>query len=825
MCRLASAANELVPAGTLVEDLWDGAPTPGAASTLQSHVSAVRKVLGADRIRAQAGGYRLVAEPGELDARLVSTLAATARAAARAGAWSDARQQADEALGHYRGEPYVDAGGAAWARGEVSRLGELRLELVELRIDALLVDGDHAAAAAEAEAVLADEPLRERVWAQLMLALHRGDRRAEALRAYQRLRRSLGDELGLEPSPALVALESAIAVDDPAVATGLPWVGEIREATPPAPSGERTPTADSVPLEATDVPPILRDAAEAPTVGRAEPRRVVAAALAALAAGRGGTVVVAGEGGIGKTTLIAQAVCAEPAIAVLYGRCLADGELCYQPFIDALSGAPAVVRRAAGDLLSGLGPLAGPLSGPASGAPLGERSGDTVVDRYLLFQGVERVLGAFADERPVALVIDDLQWADEGTVALARHLADRVADERVLLLIGVRTVDIDPDDAVGGLLADLHRVRRVSRVDLDGLLADDIAELAERFGSPPAIADRLADADRRQPVLRRPSCCATAGSVSMVGRRCRRPSPTWSAAGPGRSGADAARLLAGAAVVGSTFDAALLAEVAELPLDEVLDALDQAVERGLVVEHERPGGIAGFAFAHALAGSRARRDARPPAVGAPCTGEPRSRSAGAAGGPGGARPALAAAATSPTTSPLVVGAACRAGDDALAQLVPSEALGWFDRGLAVLDDGDPVVAEHSTRRRCPVNGPGCSSGEPVPCSTSTTRPPARRCAIAAAAAADSGDAELLAAAALTGSRGFASSLRPIRVRRATLLEQAVEAGPSPATRSRLLADLATELMMVDAARASALAREAIDLARADGGRGRRCSMR
>ncbi|MFT3851847.1 MAG: hypothetical protein QM733_03775 [Ilumatobacteraceae bacterium] len=422
----------------------------------------------------------------------------------------------------------------------------------------------------------------------------------------------------------------------------------------------------------------------------------------------------------------------------------------------------------------------------------------------MLFQGVEQVLAALAARRPLVLVVDDLHWADGGTVALVRHLVDRVADEPLLLVVAVRAVDLDPDDPAGALLADLHRARRLVRVDLDGLGVDDIAELAARFGSPPEVAERLASLTSGNPYfvaeLLRHGWLGLDGdeplpaTVSdMVRRRA------------GAAGPDVARLLAGAAVIGPTFDAALVAEVTERAPGEVLDALDQALDRGLIVEQEQPGGTTSLTFTHALAAAAlagtlsasrrrvlhrrcalalARRRRVPPAA----VAQHWLSGYGADDGP------------------VVVEALRRAGDDALAQLVPSEALAWFDRAIEVADDVDLPAAARAQllvgRARALFDLNDADAG------------PAIRDAVDAAAA--SGDAELLAAAALTGSRGYASSLRPARVHRAALLEQAVEADPSPPMRSRLLADLATELMMVDAGRASALAREAIDLAVAAG---------
>src|SRR5262249_54337692 len=123
------------------------------------------------------------------------------------------------ALGRWRGAALADAAGAAWAAPEIARLEELRLVAVESYLDALLATGDNAAVIAAAESAVAEHPLRERLWAILMTALYRDGRQADALRAFQRLREVLGNELGIEPSRELVELDARIVrqeVDDPA---------------------------------------------------------------------------------------------------------------------------------------------------------------------------------------------------------------------------------------------------------------------------------------------------------------------------------------------------------------------------------------------------------------------------------------------------------------------------------------------------------------------------------------------------------------------------------------------------------------------------------
>jgi DNA-binding SARP family transcriptional activator len=207
LSRLLVDANRVVPTGRLVEDVWSGSPPPGAAQTLRSHLASLRRALGAGRVAFRGSGYCVVVEPGELDAAVfeaavVDSLAALARAETARGLAG-----LDQALGLWRGPALVEVADEPWAMGVAARLDELRQSAVESALDARLILGGHREVVGLAKAALAEHPLRERLWGQLMLALYRCGRQAEALRAYQRLRTTLGEELGIAPSAELVALE------------------------------------------------------------------------------------------------------------------------------------------------------------------------------------------------------------------------------------------------------------------------------------------------------------------------------------------------------------------------------------------------------------------------------------------------------------------------------------------------------------------------------------------------------------------------------------------------------------------------------------------
>jgi predicted ATPase/DNA-binding SARP family transcriptional activator len=210
LALLVLEAGELVPAERIVEEIWPEARGGGARS-LQVYVSDLRKLLDEpDRIRGEAGGYRLEARPEEIDARRFERLLAEGRRLRASGEPAGAAEALRQALGLWRGAPLADLAYESPARVEITRLEGLRVDAYEELIEAELALGHHREVLPEIEALVAAEPLRERPRRQLMLALYRCGRQADALDAYQDARRTLVDELGLEPGQELRELEAAI---------------------------------------------------------------------------------------------------------------------------------------------------------------------------------------------------------------------------------------------------------------------------------------------------------------------------------------------------------------------------------------------------------------------------------------------------------------------------------------------------------------------------------------------------------------------------------------------------------------------------------------
>jgi DNA-binding SARP family transcriptional activator len=213
LARLLLDARRVVPADALVDALWADAPA-SAHKVVQVYVSQLRKALGGARIETRAPGYVVRAGPDELDLARFESLVAAAQ-----GAVEPARrvEVLREALSLWRGPALAEFRDTPFAQAASRRLAELRLNALEQRLDAELQLGEDATLVPELEALVAEEPLREGARRQLMLALYRSGRQAEALERYRQGRRLLVEELGIEPSPALQQLEQAILRQDPAL--------------------------------------------------------------------------------------------------------------------------------------------------------------------------------------------------------------------------------------------------------------------------------------------------------------------------------------------------------------------------------------------------------------------------------------------------------------------------------------------------------------------------------------------------------------------------------------------------------------------------------
>jgi predicted ATPase/DNA-binding SARP family transcriptional activator len=217
LALLLVRGGEVVSADRLIEDLWDGDPPETGRHTMQGCVYRLRQALAADawRLETRLPGYQLKVSADELDARRFQQLAQQGRDALAGGRPAVAAGLLQEALGLWRGPALADLLDASALAGERARLEGMRLTVLEDRVEADLAVGRHAGLVAELERLVAEHPFRERLWGQLMVALYRAGRQAEALQAFRRAREVLGEELGLEPSPWLTRLQEQMLLHDP----------------------------------------------------------------------------------------------------------------------------------------------------------------------------------------------------------------------------------------------------------------------------------------------------------------------------------------------------------------------------------------------------------------------------------------------------------------------------------------------------------------------------------------------------------------------------------------------------------------------------------
>ena len=330
--------NAPVSAETLADAVWDGAPPPAAVETLRSYIRRLRRALGpagAARIEARDPGYLIRVRPAELDVLEFEDWCRQADAALRRRAWAQAGVAAGRAMDLWRGAPLLDVPSQVLRDGCVPRLEQLRLQALEDRAEAELNQAGHAALVPQLRELAGEYPLRERFHAQLMLALYRAGRQAEALEAYRTARRALAQELGVEPGPELRGLHERILAGDAALLvpehpelpgqSELPQQFELPE--PPEPPGQ-----SSVPALRTAARPAPWPHLVGGVPGRALGFQERAEALRLRQALEGaGTAVVgqvlSGLGGVGKTQLAAN-----------YARtAFTDGRLDVSVWVNAVS--------------------------------------------------------------------------------------------------------------------------------------------------------------------------------------------------------------------------------------------------------------------------------------------------------------------------------------------------------------------------------------------------------------------------------------------------------------------------------------------------------
>lgn len=288
LARLAISANRVISIDLLLDDLWGPDLGPASKQALQAQVSRIRRALGdASRLVARPPGYVLRVEPDELDAARFEALLARARTAAGEGDLIAAADLWADAERCWRGPVLAEFADYPVIQAEAARLEELRLSAIEARIQVDLDLGRHDRLVAELDGLVGTHPYRERLWAQLMLVLYRSGRQADALAAYQRVRRILAEELGIPPGPELCRLEEAVILQKP----------ELDWAPPHAGPASNISLAEPVPID----PPHNLPRPRSTFVGRQDELDDLEKLLATP-----GLLTMVGPGGVGKTRLAVE---------------------------------------------------------------------------------------------------------------------------------------------------------------------------------------------------------------------------------------------------------------------------------------------------------------------------------------------------------------------------------------------------------------------------------------------------------------------------------------------------------------------------------------
>ncbi len=608
LALLLLRANEVVSSDRLILELWGDERLEDASKALQVAVSRLRRTLhprgSPDEPDAllvtRAPGYELRLDRGQLDLRCFEDRAAAGKQALAAGDPAGAAAILRDALALWRGSPLADLAYASFAQTEIDRLEELRLATVEARIEADLALGRHADLVAELEGLTDQYPLRERLRFQLMLALYRSRRQAEALETYRETRRVLVEQLGIEPGPELRELHEAILNQDPALAP---------QRAPERPRG--SPSGQARPAVSVDRAPTAGE-----FVGRGHELAEFLAGLEDARAGRSALFLIAGEPGIGKSRLAAELTAHAEArgAKVLWGRCWeAGGAPAYWPWVQALR---AYIRdvdreRLRAELGGGAADIAQMLPELRElfpDLPPPPRSLDPEGARFRLFDSTASFLRASGTGQPLVVVLDDLHAGDAPSLLLLRFLAHELRDARVVLVGAYRDREAGAQNAVRETMAELHREPITRPVQLGGLGPAEVARFiesvagtapsarlsaaiqAETEGNPLFVGElvRLLAAEGRLQEAGHPDWRPSIprGLRDVIGHRLRHLS------------ADCKRLLSVASVLGREFRLDALERVSERPADEMLGLLDEA--RVARVIGELPSARGGLRFSHAL---------------------------------------------------------------------------------------------------------------------------------------------------------------------------------------------------------------------------------
>ncbi|MCZ7571669.1 MAG: AAA family ATPase [Ardenticatenaceae bacterium] len=618
---LALDRGHLVPQDRLLEALWPDLEPGSAANSLYVAVSRLRKLLGpAPLIGRDVAGYTLAATDAVwIDVEEFQRLLGQGREWRRRGAWAAAAQAYRAAAALYRGELFEDDPYAEWSLRPREQLRETHFALLEELIECLLHLGALVEAIDLCERGLAQDRTREGLYVQLMRSHGGAGHIAEALQVYERCRRALAEELGVDPGPAVRDAHAQLLTDDEpgssSVSRGPTTLATAPAAGPGAPAPRpRRAAADRLFL---------------PCVGREQELAYLAARLDAAQAGHGQLVLLHGEPGIGKSRLLEELgrLAASRGVRQLSARCYElERDLPYAPIVDALGrfvlerAEPAEVPPALGQWGPQLAALIPSLRDLVPGLP---RHQPLRIDaeRAALLAGLTHLLLALSRRASLVLLLDDLQWADASTVQWLHYLARRLSGAPVLVVGTYSSSDIRPDHPLQRLLESLAGDAAAPlRLELRCLAAEHVAALLPAVSGSVARGRALAARLHRETDGHPLFLIETLGTLLETGVLRLDEQGGWEEAGSAMLAAERRlplppnlreairwrvrrlneperRVLMAATVLARGFQPEILARMTGLTLDTVFDALEAMAGHQLV--RPSPTG-SGFDFRHDL---------------------------------------------------------------------------------------------------------------------------------------------------------------------------------------------------------------------------------
>ncbi len=582
LALLLLSANRVVPRERLIDELWGDQPPETAVTTVQVYVSRLRKLLPEGVLQTRPPGYLLSIEPDGFDLLRFESLVAEARKADL----ERASQLLREALELWRGPALAEFASEPFARMEAGRLEGLRLVALEERIETDLALGRHADLIGELETLILEHPNRERLRAQLMVALYRSSRQADALAAYRDARQVL-DDLGIEPGAKLRELERQMLTQDASL-----------DLVP-----QRVHAEGRVPLPGPLVPE-----SQFPFVGRVFEVATLHALFERAEGGEGGLVLLTGEPGAGKTRLLRELTrhAADHGALVLYGVSDAVVSTPYQPLREWLAFLlrvcdPAALKAELGSEGGQLARLVPELEQLGISAT---EAGDAEADRYLLQSAATKLLTRLGRAQPLLLLVDDLHWADTETLGLLRQLARVAPESRLLVVAAYRDPGEEISPRLRDALADLFRLDAVSRLALRGLSAEEIGAFIQASAdaeASPELTSAISELTDGTPLL----VCELwrdlreSAGVEVEAGGVRLSRPVAEVRGPARITEvvqqrlsrlppETSRMIELAAVTGPRFELRLVAAAAGLDQAALTEAVVRAARDGIIEELPEP---------------------------------------------------------------------------------------------------------------------------------------------------------------------------------------------------------------------------------------------